>query len=162
MDHFVSSYTNRVDAKGRVSVPAAFRAILTRDASETLFCYPTLDAVAIDAGGASLVSEIYALLDELAPYSDERDELSLALFGDAENLKIDGDGRIMLPQRLRDYAGISDTVTFVGMGHKFQIWTPDNLQSRLASARRRVMEHKNLLRSRRRHARAGGNGEAGA
>ena len=148
MERFVSSYTNRIDAKGRVSIPAPFRAILTRDGYEGVFCYPSLDSETLDAGGQSLISEIQDLLEELPPYSDERDELSLALFGDSEVLKIDQDGRVVLSERLRSHAGIEAQVCFVGVGHKFQLWAPDKLEARRKAARKRVREHRNLLRAR--------------
>lgn len=148
MERFVSSYTNRIDAKGRVSIPAPFRAVLTRDGAEGVFCYPSLDQDTLDAGGQSLIDEIQSLLEYLPPYSDERDELSLALFGESEILKIDQDGRVVLPARLRAHAGIDSEVCFVGLGHKFQLWAPDKLVDRRKGARERVREHRKLLRAR--------------
>ncbi len=147
MERFVSSYTNKVDAKGRVSVPASFRSILTRDGFDGVFCYPSLDSQTLDAGGSSLIDEIHALLEGLDPYSDERDELSLALFGESEILKIDQDGRVVLPPRLREHAGITDSAVFVGVGHKFQLWSPERFEARRQGARRRVVELKKLLRN---------------
>ena len=90
MDRFVSTFTNKIDAKGRVSVPAPFRAVLERDgyAMERggIYCYPSLDAPALDAGGERLAKKIDGLLDGLPDYSDERDELSVALYGDVQVL----------------------------------------------------------------------------
>ena len=60
MDLFVSNYTLRLDAKGRVSIPAPYRAVLARDGFEGLYCYPTLDGPALDAGGNALLKEIGA------------------------------------------------------------------------------------------------------
>ncbi len=147
MERFVSSYTNKVDAKGRVSVPASFRSILARDGFDGVFCYPSLDSQTLDAGGSSLIDEIHTLLEGLDPYSDERDELSLALFGESEILKIDQDGRVVLPPRLREHAGITDSAVFVGVGHKFQLWSPERFEARRQGARRRVVELKTLLRN---------------
>ncbi len=147
MERFVSSYTNKVDAKGRVSVPASFRSILARDGFDGVFCYPSLDSQTLDAGGSSLIDEIHALLEGLDPYSDERDELSLALFGESEILKIDQDGRVVLPPRLREHAGIADSAVFVGVGHKFQLWSPERFEARRMGARKRVVELKKLLRN---------------
>ena len=66
MDRFVSHYTLRLDAKGRVSIPASFRAVLARDGFEGLYCYPTLDRPALDAGGNALLAEIEALIGALS------------------------------------------------------------------------------------------------
>ena len=73
-----------------------------------MFCYPSLDAEAIDAGGNRLSREIYALMDNLDPYSDEKDYLSTALFGLSEELRIDSDGRVILSDALIQHAQISD------------------------------------------------------
>src|SRR5215217_3897596 len=125
MDRFVSNFTNRLDAKGRVSIPAPFRAVLARDGFEGLYVHPALDAPALDAGGNFLLNEIDAFLQTLAPYSEERDRLSTALFGTSEILKVDPEGRVVLTESVKAHAGISDSVTFVGLGHKFQIWEPE-------------------------------------
>lgn len=149
MDRFVSTYTNKIDAKGRVSIPAPFRAVLERDAYPGgIYCYPSLDAPALDAGGERLARKIDALLANLPEYSDERDELSVALYGDVQVLSIDGDGRIVLPEGLRQHAGLQNRVAFVGLGDKFQIWEPDRFEERRRSARGKVRDHRELFRGR--------------
>src|SRR5437870_11046352 len=91
MDRYVSNYTLRLDAKGRVSIPAPFRSVLARDAFDGLYCYPALDRPALDAGGNALLGEIEALIARFAPYSEEREQFSAALYGPSEILKIDGE-----------------------------------------------------------------------
>ena len=146
MDRFVSTYTNKIDAKGRVSVPASFRAVLERDGyAGGIYCYPSLDAPALDAGGERLANKIDGLLAGLPDYSDERDELSVALYGDVQVLSIDGDGRIVLPEGLRTHAGIQGQVTFVGLGDKFQIWEPGRFAERRGAARKKVQDHRKLF-----------------
>ena len=100
MDRFVSNYTLRLDAKGRISIPASYRAVLARDGFDGLYCYPSLDRPALDAGGNSLMTEIEQLITAFSPYSDEREEFSVALYGTSETLKIDGEGRVILGERL--------------------------------------------------------------
>src|SRR3954462_2278332 len=119
MNRFVSNFTNRLDSKGRVSIPAPFRAVLARDGFEGLYVHP-----ALDAGGNTLLHEIDAFLSTLSPYSDERDQLSTALFGTSEILKVDPEGRVILTDTVKAHAGIADAVTFVGLGQKFQLWEP--------------------------------------
>jgi MraZ protein len=134
MDRFVSNYTLRLDAKGRVSIPAPFRAVLARDGFDGLYCHPTLDRSAIDAGGNALLAEIDKLIERYPPYSDEREEFQVALYGTSETLKVDGEGRVVLTDELKAHAGITDTVAFVGLGHKFQIWEPQRFRTYLAKA----------------------------
>lgn len=158
MDRFVSTFTNKIDAKGRVSVPASFRSVLERDgyggqSGAGIYCYPSLDAPALDAGGERLAQKIDRLLAGLPDYSDERDELSVALYGDVQVLAIDGDGRIVLPEQLRAHAGIVAQVTFVGLGEKFQLWSPERFAERREAARAKVHQHRRLF--------AGGGREGG-
>ena len=148
MDRFVSHYLLRLDAKGRVSVPAPFRAVLKRDGFDGLFCYPALDRPALDAGGNALLAEIEALIAGFAPFSDQREQFSLSLYGTSETLKLDGEGRVVLTEALKTHAGIADTVTFVGLGHKFRIWEPGRFRAELAEATEKVRAYKQELGAR--------------
>ncbi|MEM1370874.1 MAG: division/cell wall cluster transcriptional repressor MraZ [Pseudomonadota bacterium] len=146
MDRFVSTFINKIDAKGRVSIPAPFRGVLERDGyAGGIYCYPSLDAPALDAGGEKLAQKIDALLSGLPEYSDERDELSVALYGDVQVLAIDGDGRTVLPEPLRAHAGLDGKVAFVGLGEKFQIWHPGRFEERRRVAREKVRSHRKLF-----------------
>jgi MraZ protein len=148
MDRFVSHFTLRLDAKGRVSIPAPFRAVLARDGFEGLYCYPALDRPALDAGGNALLAEIEALIARFSPYSEQREQFSTALFGTSEVLKVDGEGRVVLTAPLKTHAGIGDEVTFAGLGHKFQIWEPGRFRAELAEATEKVRALKRQLGSR--------------
>ncbi len=145
MDRFVSYFTNRLDAKGRVSIPASFRGVLARDGYEGLHVLQSLDVEALDAGGNALLGEIDRLMESLAPYSEERDAMSTALLGTSEILKIDAEGRVILTESLKLYAGIADNVTFVGHGHKFQIWEPERFRAHLEVARAKARELRKML-----------------
>lgn len=147
MDRFVSNYTLRLDAKGRVSIPAPFRAVLARDGFEGLYCYPTLDRPALDAGGNALLAEIEALIARFPPFSEEREQFSTALYGTSETLRLDGEGRVMLTEPLKQHATIKDSAAFVGLGHKFQIWEPDRFRAQLEEATEKVRALKKQLSS---------------
>jgi MraZ protein len=134
MDRFVSNTVLRLDAKGRVSIPASFRSVLTRDGFTGVYCYPALDQPAIDAGGQALLAEIEALVSRFPSYSDEREELLVALYGRSDTVTIDTEGRVVLPEELKQHAGITDAAAFVGLGHKFQIWEPQRFRAHLAKA----------------------------
>ena len=148
MDRFVSHFTLRLDAKGRVSIPAPFRAVLARDGFEGLYCYPALDRPALDAGGNALLQEIETLIAGFSPYSEEREQFATALFGTSEVLKMDAEGRVVLTEPLKIHAGISEDVTFAGLGHKFQIWDPGRFRAELAEATEKVRALKKQLGSR--------------
>ena len=148
MDRFVSNFMLRLDAKGRVSIPATYRGVLARDGFDGLYCYPTLDRPALDAGGNALLGEIEALIARYSPYSDEREDFSAALYGTSEILKVDGEGRVILSEALKEHANIKDAVAFVGLGQKFQIWEPERFRAQLAEATGKVRALKKQLGSR--------------
>jgi MraZ protein len=142
MDEFASRFDNKIDAKGRVSIPAPFRAVLAKEGAEEIFCYPHLDRAALEAGGSRLVEKIKGILEDFAIDSPERDEIATIYFGESERIKVDPDGRAVLPKRLRDHAGISDVAVFVGLGDKFQIWAPDAYEEFRTEARERARAHR--------------------
>ena len=148
MDEFLSTFTNRLDAKGRVSIPAPFRAVLVRDGFEGLYCCPTLDAQAIDAGGNRLRDLIRASLARFEPFSAEHEDLATTLIGESEVLNIDAEGRVVLSESLKAHAGITTQVTFVGQGSKFQMWEPSRFSARRDEARNRVRDIRKQLSSR--------------
>ena len=144
-DRFVSNFTNRLDAKGRVSIPSGFRAVLAKDGYEGLYIHPALDLAALDAGGHALRKTIDDILARFSPFSEEWESLSTALNGTSEVLKVDPEGRITLSETLKAHAGIADQITFVGHGHKFQIWEPSRFQAHLDQARSRLRDVKRAL-----------------
>ncbi len=139
MAGFVSHFTNRLDAKGRVSIPAPFRQVLARDGFEGLYCIASPHCSAIDAGGNELLGEIQTRLDTFAKLSPDHDALAMALFGVSETPKIDGDGRMMISDMVREHTGITDQVTFAGLGYKFQIWEPKKFREHSAEAAKRAL-----------------------
>lgn len=140
MDEFVSTFTNRLDGKGRVSIPAPFRAVLARDGSEGLFCCPTLDQRAVDAGGNRLREQVRQHLSQFPPFSPDHEYLSTTLAGESEILKIDQDGRVVLSEMITAHAGITDRVVFVGQIFKFQIWEPERFAAYRDEAKARLRE----------------------
>jgi MraZ protein len=120
---FLSTYVNKVDRKGRVSVPATFRALLAKRGFASIFVIPSFKHPALEASGMDRMEEIGARVNRLPQYSEEHEMLSW-MFARAQELPFDPEGRIVLPQRLAAYAGITDSAAFVGLGQKFEIWEP--------------------------------------
>ncbi|MCS0497492.1 division/cell wall cluster transcriptional repressor MraZ [Ancylobacter sp. MQZ15Z-1] len=148
MDRFVSTYAMRLDSKGRMSVPAAFRALIARDGLEHLYCHPALDLPALEAGGARLMAGIDSLVERFPPYSEAREELAGALYGAIETLKLDPEGRVVLSETLKAHAHVKDEAMLVGLGDRFRIWEPERFRSHLAEATAKVRTLKRQLGSR--------------
>jgi MraZ protein len=140
VDRFLSQHRFRFDAKGRLSVPAPYRATLSRPGFEGVFLHPSLDAPALDGGGQGLIDEIQAMLDRMPLYSPEREDLATALMSTGEVLRLDAEGRIVLPARLREAADLKGEAMFVGQGRKFQIWAPERFAAQYEAMRARARD----------------------
>ena len=147
LDLFLSNFTNRLDAKGRVSIPAPFRGVLNRDGFEGLYVYPSLEAEAVDCGGHALLGDIETLLAPLSTESETWEAFASTLYGQSEILKVDAEGRIVLTEAVKTHAGIGADVTFVGMGKKFRMWEPSRFRAYQAEAKDRVREARRQLGS---------------
>ena len=145
MGLFLSTYINRVDKKGRVSVPATFRTALELP---NLVIFKSSNHQALEGFSVTRMEELSTRLDGFDVFSDAQDDLATAIFAESLPLNIDGDGRIVLPQDLLDFAEINEEAAFIGMGTKFQIWAPTLFEKRKATARTAVKEQKLTLPSR--------------
>jgi MraZ protein len=134
---FLSTFVNKVDRKGRVSVPATFRSTLaTHRHPNQVVLIPSFKFQAIDGTGSDHLLEMMEGLNTLDQYSDRRDDLAL-VFAESRSLQIDGEGRIVLPDEIKDHAHISEEVAFVGLGTMFQLWEPQRFNAHRAEARER-------------------------
>ena len=140
MDRFLGRHAKRIDAKGRVSIPASFRSVLARDGYDGLFALRSLNSPAVDAGGHALIGEIDALLAGYDPFSEDYQSLSIALLGGGDTLSLDAEGRIVMPDWIRAATDIRDEVIFVGQGSKFQLWSPERFAEIEVKARAQAAE----------------------
>lgn len=130
MAPFVSTVTNKLDAKGRVSVPARFREILTAQGAPGVYVFPSFREEALEGASHNWMSALSAQLEGLGHFSDERDALSHGILGAADYLAFDSEGRIRIPDAMLAQAGVTDAISFVGMGDRFRLWAPDRLAAR--------------------------------
>lgn len=137
---FLSTYPAKLDGKGRISVPAPFRAVLEADLHPGLFVHPALEVPALDCGGNAFLREIDALIARYPSHSEARDLIATALLGRAETLRTDPEGRITLPERFKAHAGITGEAVFVGLGDRFRIWEPNRFSAHLAEANARLRQ----------------------
>lgn len=140
MTLFLSTYVNRVDKKGRVSVPATFRAALSAQAFQGIVLFRSNVHACLEGFGWDYMNELSMRLDHFNLFSEEQDDLATAIFGESVQLPFDGDGRVVLPVELMRHAGVVENAAFVGMGRKFQLWDPDSFARRKEEARRSVRD----------------------
>lgn len=125
MSLFLSSYENRLDAKGRISVPASFRASLNNEKFAGVVLYRSFTNKCIEGLSMSRMETLAAATDKMGVFDNTLDDLSACVFADARPLQFDVTGRIVIPDDLLKHAGITDTALFVGRGNSFQIWNPN-------------------------------------
>ncbi len=147
---FLSKVSNTLDAKGRVSVPADFRAVVAPDNDphgfDGIIVWPSFDGAWLEGGGIALMRDYQALIENMDPYDDARIAFERAIFAEARRLPFDANGRVSLPKELADYAGLDGQVTFVGLGRRFEIWSPEAYEDRAAQARKLARENRHRLR----------------
>ena len=128
MSLFLSSYENRLDTKGRISVPAAFRSSLINENFAGVVLYRSFTHNCIEGLSMSRMEKIANATDKMGVFDNALDDLSAMLFADARPLQFDVTGRIVIPNDLLKHAGITDRALFVGRGNSFQIWNPDEFK----------------------------------
>lgn len=135
MGRFLSNVTNKIDAKGRVSVPSMFRAVLAERGISELYCFQDFVFPAISVGGADLLDKYERQIASLDAFSTQAHEMSLLVHGGGVFMKLDAEGRLMVTDFVRAFTGISSEVTFVGRADHFQLWQPAAFDAAQAAAR---------------------------
>jgi len=113
---FLGEYEHTIDAKGRLAVPAKFRA--------------QMDKGAVISKGMGTCLSVYTMQrwdeksSELASgrTSDELRDFERRIYPSASEVELDGQGRIVIPAKLRAYAGLGNEVTVAGVRDHFEIW----------------------------------------
>ena len=126
MPFMVGRYVNKIDRKGRVSVPKSFRDFLAQQSSEFagIYAYPHFKSPAIEACGETFMKQLADSIDDLDMFSDDQDDLASIVLESAHQLPFDPEGRIVLPAELLDHGALSGEAMFVGRGGRFTIWNP--------------------------------------
>lgn len=124
MTVFLSSYTNSVDKKGRVSIPAPFRAEIATHSRPQIVVYAAPDGAYLTAWGYDDFLQLAHTIQKMPPLSGARQRLARTLLAAARPLSADETGRILLPENFLSHANISEGATFAGQGDTFTIWNP--------------------------------------
>jgi len=140
MTQFLGTHIGKLDRKGRISVPAPFRAVLERAGAEDLVLRPSHRAPCIEAWPVAAFEALASGLDRLDAFSDQADDMAAALFADAHPARADNEGRLILPEAMIAHAALTDTIACVGVGRIFQIWEPQAARRRSEEARLRARE----------------------
>ncbi len=144
---FMDTITNKVDTKGRVSLPADYRSIV-KDTGSEIVCYRSLSAPCIEGCLEDLLDKLATEMENsLDFFSETQDDLTNLVFGDAKRYPFDSTGRIMLAEKLLRHANITSQAVFVGKGRKFQIWNPENWLKEEIRIRNEALKKRPSIRS---------------
>ncbi len=139
MPLFLSTFANKVDKKGRISVPAPFRAALVGQAYQGVVLFKATQHPCLEGFDFATMDELSSRLDHFDLFSSAQDDLATAIFAESVPCPFDSEGRIGVPANLLAYAGIDEAATFVGLGRKFQIWDSGVFEKRRDVARGNVV-----------------------
>lgn len=146
MSLFLSTYINKIDRKGRVSVPATFRSGMAKSTFQGVIIFRSYKYPALEVCEMERMVRLSESVDKLDLFSDIQDDFAATLFADSHQIPFDGEGRILVPEILLNYAQIKETAAFVGRGSTFQIWNPTSFENYQEKARLRIKEQKDTLK----------------
>ena len=135
---FLSTYENKLDKKGRVSVPSSFRSYLSNLGYNGIICYPSFNNQSIEAWPQERIEKISSAIDSLNPFEEKRDFFATSILSESINLQFDSEGRISLTTKLLKHAKIKNSMVFVGQGKTFQIWEPTTFEKFRTLARKKA------------------------
>lgn len=147
MSIFLSKFINKIDKKGRVSVPANYRSVLSNEEFNGIVVYPSFRNNCIEACSMSRLMQIGQIIQNLDPYSEERDAFETVVLGGSIQLQFDNEGRVLLPSNLIEEAKIEDSACFVGKGLVFEIWNPEKFEEYQISAKEIAQKNRFMLKN---------------
>jgi len=122
----VGRHLNKIDKKGRVSVPKPFRAAMIDQGFAGIYIFPYFQSPALEGAGEAFMQRLTeSLEDNLDLFSEKQEDLAAITLESTHQLAFDPEGRVSLPPELREHAGLLGEALFVGRGSRFRIWAPD-------------------------------------
>ena len=143
---FLSSFENKLDKKGRVSVPATYRSHLSSMGYNGFISYPSFNHLALEACSLDRIEKLSNTIDSLNPFEEKRDYFATSVLSESVNLQFDTEGRVSLSEKLLKHAKINTNILFIGLGKTFQIWEPKNFEKFKIVARKKAYQNRSNLK----------------
>lgn len=147
MNLFVSKFLNKIDKKGRISLPSNFRNVLPKNNKNEIILYKSLKYNAIEGCDSNRINDISDRINKLDIFSDDQDDFATSIFSEIIPTNLDNEGRFLIPETLKIHANISSQVIFFGQGYFFQMWEPSAASKRQEQSRNRLIKEKKTLSS---------------
>jgi len=143
---FLSSYENKLDKKGRVSVPASFRSYLSSLGYNGFVTYPSFNHEALEACSEDRIEKLSNTIDSLNPFEEKRDYFATSVLSESVSLQFDSEGRVLITDKLLNHAKIKNSILFVGLGKTFQIWEPKFFEKFKIVAKKKSYQNRSSLK----------------
>ena len=148
MAALLGRHINKIDKKGRVSIPKAFRDAIAHEDYQGIYVYPSFQFPALEAAGELFIQRLISNLNDSDIIFDEQAELAATILENTQSLPYDPEGRVMLPKNMVDHVNLTNEAVFVGRGTRFQIWEPEAYALHNADSFDRVRTREVTLRRR--------------
>jgi len=143
---FLSTFENKIDSTGRVSVPATFRASLINSLYAGVILYPSFTAPCLEGMDYERMVALCEASDNLDVFSEKNENLNSLLFAESRQAPFDSAGRISITADLLHQAQIKETALFVGKGKTFQIWNPKKFVEYQKQVRKQAQKDRPTLK----------------
>ena len=143
---FLSSFENKLDKKGRVSVPATFRSHLSSMGYNGFISYPSFNHSTLEACSQDRIEKLSNTIDSLSPFEEKRDYFATSILSESINLQFDTEGRVSLTVKLLEHAKIKNNILFVGLGKTFQMWDPKIFEKFKIVAKKKAYQNRSKLK----------------
>ena len=143
---FLSNYENKIDKKGRVSVPASFRSYLSSLGYNGFIAYPSFNHEALEACSEDRIEKLSNTIDSLNPFEEKRDFFATSILSECISLQFDSEGRVLISEKLLNHAKMKNNILFVGLGKTFQIWEPKSFEKFKVVARKKAYQNRSNLK----------------
>ena len=143
---FLSSFENKIDKKGRVSVPATFRSYLNTLGYNGFISSPSFNHSALEACSQDRIEKLSSTIDSLNPFEENRDYFATSVLSESESHQFDTEWRVSISEKLLNHAKIKNNILFVGLGRTFQIWEPTNFEKFKLLARKKAFQNRSNLK----------------
>ncbi len=143
MTEFVGKFLNKIDKKGRVSVPALWRPKLLGEGFSGIVAQLTNGYNSLDGYSKNYLERYQDWLDKQDPHIEGNEYEATLIFG-SSMLPFDREGRVLLPDLIRKKAQLENDALFVGMGRKFRIWEPSSFDIYESKAREYLNKRRSL------------------
>ena len=118
-------------------MPASFRSYLSNMGYNGIVCFPSFNNQSIESWPQDRIEKISNAIDSLNPFEDKKDYFATSILSESINLQFDGEGRILITEKLLRHAKIKNSMLFVGQGKTFQIWEPTSFEKFRVTARKK-------------------------